>query len=468
MERYIMDDQKNLFEERFEAFLNAGALAGPGSRIALAVSAGIDSIVMMHLFFGLSSSWNIGLSVVHVNHHLRGEEANEDEQFVRHAAADLGLPFFPLHVDVGSYQLAHRLSKQEAARELRYQAFEIGREEAGAEALATAHHADDNAETVLMNALRGAGIRGLSGIPLRRGKGSVIRPLLWATRQEIERYALLKRIQYREDSSNASTEYTRNALRRVILPSLESLSHSNVVESLNRVSSIMRSLQERVEAELQDRMPSIVAHEGARVTVSLDALLREPLYLQEELLLEIFRDLGIEPSSRKVMACLDLPNRSAGRFLQLASGWCLYRERDKLVFAEPLERETFEYAVEVGKEYSFSRFRFGSKEIGAVLPFTDHPGTIEYVDADKIGSYVILRTWKQGDWFLPLGMEKKKKLSDFFTNEKVSLLTKQSTPILESDGSIVWVCGLRLDPRFRITPQTKDVIKLEYSPLPPQ
>lgn len=459
-----MDEEKNQFAERFRAFLKECGLASPGSGVVLAVSGGIDSMVMMHLFNSLSASWRMRLSVVHVNHHLRGNESEEDEQFVRSAASALNLPCFSMDVDVASYQSAHRVSKQEAARELRYQAFEEARLKAGAESVATAHHADDNAETVLMNALRGAGIRGLSGIPPRREKGSVIRPLLWATRQEISIYAVEKGIQHREDSSNISLEYTRNALRRVVIPDLETLTHTNVVESLNRVSSIMRSLQDRVESELRTRMPSIVAHGGNRVTVSLDSFLREPMYLQEEMMLEIFRSLGIEPSSRKVQSCLDLCGRSSGRFLQLAARWRLYRERDRLVFSEPPDAEGFEYRIEMGKEYSFPQFRFGSTEVSTVPGNLGQSVRTEYIDADKLGSTLVLRNWRQGDWFLPLGMDKKKKLSDFFTNEKVSSLTKQSTPILESEGSVVWVCGLRLDQRFRITPATRHVVRLDYSP----
>jgi len=463
-----MDDDQKQFERRFEAFLAENRLALHGSTLVLAVSGGIDSMVMMHLFHALSESWSMALSVIHVNHHLRGEESDGDERFVMEASASLNLPFRSIQLDVSSYQARHKLSKQEAARELRYQAFETARVDAGADALATAHHADDNAETVLMNALRGAGIRGLSGIPLRRERGSVIRPLLWATRQEISDHATERGIPYREDSSNLSMEYTRNALRRLILPGLETLSHSNIVNSLNRVSTIMRSLQERLESELRDRMPSIVTHEGNRMRVALGAFLREPLYLQEEMMLEIFRNLGIEASTRKVRSCLDLCTRSAGRYVQLSSRWCLYRDRDMLVFGEPLEKKTFEVPVEVGKEYSFSRFRFGSEEIGIIPDVSDHAGTIEYIDADRLGSRLLLRAWKRGDWFQPLGMGRRKKLSDFFTNEKVSLLEKQSVPILESDGSIVWVCGLRLDQRFRITANTKHVVKLEYSLLSSQ
>jgi len=185
-------------------------------------------------------------------------------------------------------------------------------------------------------------------------------------------------------------------------------------------------------------------------------------------MLEIFRTLCIEPSARKVQSCLDLCSRSTGRFVQLSSQWCLYQERGMLIFGKPLSQETFEYLVEVGKEYSFSQFRFGSKEIGAIPNVSSHPGTIEYIDADTVGTRLVLRTWKRGDWFKPLGMDQRKKVSDFFTNEKISLMRKRMVPILESEGSIVWVCGLRLDQRFRITPATKHVVKLEYSPLFPQ
>ena len=463
-----MDEEKRLFEDRFQDFLKESGLTRPKGSIVLAVSGGVDSMVMTYLFNGIRKTWDLRLSVVHVNHHLRGDESDGDEHFVAGAAAELSIPFTALHVDVQSYQSAHRLSKQEAAREVRYRAFETARVDRGFDAVATAHHAGDNAETVLMNALRGAGIRGLSGIPPRREKGSVIRPLLWATRDEIENYAAMNGIRHREDSSNTSTAYTRNALRHVILPRLESLTQSNVVESLNRISTVMRSLQQRIDSELRSKMQAIVVSETNSVTVLLNAFLREPLYLQEEMMLEIFRNLEIEPSARKVQSCLDLCTRPSGRSLQLAARWRLYRERERLVFAEPRPKEEFEYRIEMGKEYSFARFKFGSTEVAGVPDYRDHLGSTEYIDADKVGNTLVLRNWKQGDWFLPLGMENKKKLSDFFTNEKVPFLTKQSTPILESEGSVVWVCGLRLDQRFRITLATRHVVQLSYSPTFPQ
>ncbi len=465
MRQFLMNDTLRQFARRFLDSLTEQRLVVPGIRIVLAVSGGVDSMAMMHLFHALGESWKLRLSVLHVNHHLRGAESDGDERFVREAAASLGLPVEVAHLDVASHQTIHGLSKQEAARDLRYQAFETARTGSGADAVATAHQADDNAETVLLNALRGSGIRGLSGIPLRREQGSVIRPLLWATKSEILEYAQAHAIRFREDSSNSSLAYTRNALRHVVLPGFETLTHLNAVESLNRVSAVMRSLRGRIEAEVRNRMPHVVSRNDEGMTVLLDALEREPLYLQEEIILEIFRLLDIEPSARKVRSCLDLCGRTTGHFVQLSARWCLFRDRNKLVFGRPLQKNEFAYKIEVGREYSFSQFRFGSERVGTIPNVTHHPGTVEYIDADTVSPRLVLRTWRKGDWFKPLGMNHRKKLSDFFANEKVSRQKKLTVPILESEGSIVWVCGLRLDQRFRITPSTKHAIKLEYSPL---
>ncbi len=451
------------FGQRFESFLNEHDLVRPGDSVALAVSGGIDSMTMLRLFLGLRDTWHLQLSVVHVNHGLRGRESDDDEAFVRNASESVRIPFLSKSIDVGRYQEEHGLSKQEAARNLRYEAIEEMRLSLGARSVATAHQASDNAETVLLNALRGTGIRGLSGIPLRREQGSVIRPLLFADRDLIAVYASEHGVTFREDSSNASTAYLRNTLRHVVLPDLERLTQSNVLDSLNRVSAVMRSLQERVQREVADRFPAIVSREGNRMRVSLDGLLGEPAYVREEIILEAFRTLGIEPSSRKIHSCLDLATRPIGRYLHLASAWCVYHDRGALVFAEPLQTNGFFHDIQSGKEYSFQGFSFASHILDSLPDISHHPATTEFVDAEKLGERLVLRNWRHGDWFIPLGMDRKKKLSDFFTNRKLSLLEKQATPILESDGSIVWVCGLRLDHRFKVTAETRSVIQLDFS-----
>ncbi|MBI2618876.1 MAG: tRNA lysidine(34) synthetase TilS [Ignavibacteriales bacterium] len=452
--------------ERFEAFVQAHSLIHAGEGVLLAVSGGIDSMVMLDIFRRISPRWGLVLTVAHLNHALRGEESDGDEWFVRATAGRLGVPFISERADVGAYQKSHGISKQEAARELRYAFFERTRVSAHAAVVATAHQADDNAETVLMNAVRGAGIRGLIGIPIRREGGSIIRPLLFARRTEIEQYAREQRIEFREDSSNRSLESTRNSIRHVILPSLNRDFHTDAIQSLNRISSLMRSLGEALDDALKEKLGDLVEEEGETTILRIPELKTQPLYLQEETAMYVFRRLGIEPSVAKVLSLLALCDQPTGHRLHLSGRWHALHDRDRLLVSPAHPGSAFEHEVQVGQEYSFPKFQFKSSRLDSVPRQFVSSHDDEVVDGDLLGSKLALRTWRNGDWFIPFGMKEKKKLSDFFVNEKIPLNEKRSTPILESDGTIVWVCGLRLDNRFRITEKTTSAVRLRYSPIP--
>lgn len=456
-----MDTFQHTFLDSFERFIRGHALVEPGDRVLLAVSGGIDSMVMLDAFSRIQSAWELSLSVVHVNHQLRGQESLEDEEFLREAVRTRGLPFLAERVNVKDFQSDHRLSKQEAARALRYDALERARIETKSVSVATGHHADDNAETVLMNALRGAGVRGLSGIPVRREPGSVIRPLLFAYRKEIESYAMERDVRYREDSSNASLHYKRNLLRHSLMPFLNDELQTDASRSLNRVSALMRSLGERLSAETSKISGEILRVRDGMTSISIPALMHQPLVLQEEILLAALRDHGIEPTTQKVQSCLDLCSHPTGRSLDLSADWCILHNRGELLLHRRIDPAPFEQEIQIGQEYDLGAFRFAAHPLDRVPSGFHHQEGAEIVDADKLGR-LVLRSWKEGDWFMPLGMIGRKKLSDYFVNEKVPKVEKHSTPILESDGAVVWVCGHRLDRRFSISDSTKRAMELRF------
>ncbi|HWP81899.1 MAG TPA: tRNA lysidine(34) synthetase TilS [Bacteroidota bacterium] len=456
-------------QDRFEAFLASNRLVQRGDSVLLAVSGGVDSMVMLHLFAGIQLRWNLTLTVAHINHQLRGDESEADEAFVRNVAREKGLPFFATRVDVLSYAKDHHLGKQEAARRLRYSTLENLRRQTNAHSLATAHHANDNAETVFMNALRGAGIRGLSGIPVRRSDMAVIRPLLFAYRSEIESYASSHAIPFRSDSTNDSLEYRRNRVRKAIIPELQRSGFPDIVLSLNRLAETMRSLATRIGEEVNSLLPRIRQHDAdGRTRISLAGLTSLDPTLRDEVLLAILRELQIEPTAHRVKALHDLIHHAPGHRIDLAKSVSAHRDREWLVIGEPILRQHFEAEVTVGREYEFPGFRFAVLKQSTLPSMYQNDHTHEYIDADLTGSRLMLRTWKDGDWFVPLGMQARKKISDFLTDRKVSFVDRQRVPVLESDGTIVWVCGLRLDDRFKVRPSTKRVFQLLYQPIPPQ
>lgn len=429
-------------------------------------------MTMLHLFLALRESWNLELTVAHVNHQLRGDESDADEMFVRTAAQQCGVPFFSMRVNTLEYAHQHGMSKQLAARELRYHFFDELRQQLHADAIATAHTADDNAETVLMNALRGSGIHGLAGIPVRRKQGNVIRPLLFAYRSEIEQYAREASVAFRRDSSNNSPAYTRNFVRLSLMPMLQEQLNVNsprqrgvnIAQSLNRLSTLMRDVEERLRIQTQAVYHQVVATNGAATTLHIPTFLKQSPLVQDEILLTLFRRLGIEPHAEKIHSTLHLCGGQTGHWLSLSKSLRVYRDRNHLLFDRNPQPEPFSYTVEVGKDYNFATFRFASRMESSVPQRFTQPLTTQYVDAGKLGRALVLRSWREGDWFMPLGLHGKKKLSDFFIDRKVSLTEKHRIPVLESEGAIVWVCGYRLDERFMITPHTTSTVKLEYFP----
>jgi tRNA(Ile)-lysidine synthase len=451
-------------ENRFAHQIKISGLVAPGSAIVLAVSGGVDSMVLLHLFVALRAEWNFRLTLAHINHKLRGDESDGDEEFVRRAAEVLEIPFFCKRVDTLAHAAETHLSKQEAARNLRYEYFEEVRQQVKADCVATAHQADDNAETVLMNALRGSGIRGLSGIPLRREPGNITRPLLFARRRDIEQYASDRAISFRVDSSNESSKYRRNYVRQTVIPLLESSSETDVIASLNSLSQLMRQLDTMVSAEVQTSLDeSIFTTRDGECSLTIVMLRSKPHYLQEGIVLEVLRKIGAEVESDKVHRVLGLCDLETGSLVQLSKSLHVYRDRDQLRFVHPGEAIVLHRAVSPGDSFTFGDFLFSLS-----LPMS-RPGSfgsdrrVEFVDAEKLGNHLLLRFWQDGDWFIPLGMNTRKKVSDFFVDEKIPLVQKRSVPILESDGSVVWICGRRLDDRFKITAETKNVVRLEFN-----
>jgi tRNA(Ile)-lysidine synthase len=451
--------------DRFERNLDTTGLVPSGSIVLLAVSGGIDSMVMLHLFSEIADRRSLKLAVVHVNHQLRGTESDGDEAFVRGISESLKVRFFCRRVDTLGHMVRTRLSKQEAARNLRYEFFEEVRQQLNADCVTTAHHADDNAETVLMNALRGSGIRGLSGIPERREPGHIVRPLLFARRTEIERYANGRSIEFRNDSSNASSAYKRNYLRHAVIPELEKAGEPDVVDSINKLSSLMRKLDRLMSQQVLASIGTsdFSADEGEGF-VAISMLQAKPSYLQEAIVLELLRRLGTEVDSDKVHRVLGLCELETGSLVQLSKTLNVYRDRNRLAFVRPGELAPLYQDVSLGGSYSLDEFRFS---LSAPVPRPAALGgdrQVEFVDAGKLGEHLLLRSWQDGDWFIPLGMNTRKKLSDFFVDEKIPLVQKRSIPILESDGTVVWICGRRLDDRFKVTPETMSVVRLEFNP----
>lgn len=442
--------------------INRHRLIDPGDAVLVAASGGIDSMVLLDALVSLSGELRITVAVGHMNHGLRGGESDGDEELVRKISSAYGLSCHVEHAKTSELAAEAGIAIQEAARDARYAFFKSLQSKHGYRKVATAHHADDNAETVLFNVLRGTGVRGMTGIPVRRDDEGIIRPLLEAGRAQIVDYAAAKNLQYREDSTNEGVDYSRNFIRHRLLPEIRERINPAVTAAINRSAEIFRGLESFLESASAGVLAEIApVHSRETLVIELPSLLKQPEFMQEYIIHRLLRSYtAAEADYSTVQAVLNLARTETGSACSLKGDALVYRNRGQLIFVRGTQPDQWYAVIEQGKTYDFEKFSFSSVSVRQPV-FTRDPG-IEFVDADSLGSDLILRSWREGDWFIPFGMTSRKKVSDFFIDQKIPLFEKNEVPILESDGEIVWICGYRLDDRHKISDTTRAFLRLEY------
>lgn len=436
--------------EQFLNHINRHALCAPTSRVLLAVSGGLDSMVMLHLF----KKAGYPIIVAHCNFQLRGIEAMQDEQFVADACQSLGVPFFCKKFATEEYARENRLSIQVAARELRYAWFQELMNEEKIEYLATAHHVNDSLETVLLKWIHGSSLESFAGIPVRNKK--VIRPLLFATRTQLSDFASENAILWRSDSSNDSDDYQRNFIRNQVIPKLKEINpalESTFQHGLKKIIGELEFLQNQLEQWKKEH----VHEKSGQVRIDKAALLNASF--SDSLLWRVVREFGfnIDQCHDMMEAMQSQPGKKF-----IGTSHLLTLDRDHIIIS-PYDdayeavtiREKNESVVRGAWEITLSRSK--SKEISS-------NAIVASLDADKIKFPITWRYWQAGDSFYPLGMENRKKLSDFLIDRKIPLADKNGISVLESEGEIIWVVGHRIDNRYKITPATKSVIKFTVQP----
>ncbi len=434
--------------ERFKSFVSEKQLFKDSSRVLVAVSGGKDSVLLAHLF----NAAGLSFGIAHCNFRLRGSEANEDETFTEELAKQLGAPFYAKGFDTEGYASEKKISIQMAARQLRYAWFETIRTEFGYDCIALAHHKSDVIETVLLNLTRGTGIAGLHGILPKREK--LIRPMLFLSREEIDAIIDSEAISYREDSSNSSTNYSRNKIRHEVVPSLKEL-NPNLAQTFEDNSRRFAEVEEFLELQISALRTSIFIPD-AYETVKIEIIRLKALRPQKLILFELFKPYEFsEQVLADVAASFD---KHPGRIFESPTHQLLLDRKHlvlspKSVFA-PIKVIFSSTDTELGWQGAVLTQSFVDNE--NLLIASD--AAVAYTDADKLIYPLTLRSWKESDSFYPLGMKGKKKLSDFYIGLKIPLNQKSSIPVLENgNGEIIWIAGLRLDERYKITPRTKKV-----------
>ncbi|MFQ5572580.1 MAG: tRNA lysidine(34) synthetase TilS [Rhodothermales bacterium] len=456
---------------RVQDFIEQEALIEREGRVLVGVSGGVDSVVLLDV---LRQLHYVPL-VAHVNYRLRGPASDDDETFVRELCQSLNLSYFPATFDTETYAAEHGQSIQEAARTLRYGFFARLAEEEGVPCVAVAHHVDDQAETVLLNLLRGAGPEGIAGMapkrPMMPGIGvSLVRPLLTTRRVEIEAYAREAGLVWREDASNQSLKYKRGVLRREIIPLIEHHFGQAASANIARSSGLLRAyLDESFHAQLEVHFTRVAERLPAGGKLRAEGFGSLAPVWQGRLLLEALKRWLPEAPRRAslIEEIKTLFKGQAGRKIVLKTG-TIWRERDGLLFvgsqAAPSERPEQRLmqpgeTIDIGDgmlRVELLRSRPERLDVGA-------PTTV-VVDADALEFPLRIRRWQSGDRFQPMGMEGTKKVSDFLTDQKVPSHRRARTHVLLSGDDIIWIVGYRLAQRACVQPGTQHFAKITYIP----
>jgi len=455
------------FLTRFHEYSRRRRLIQERDKIVVAVSGGADSIVLLDLLAKEQRSLGLSIIVAHFNHQLRGKESDGDEQHVAQCARHHGFELYVERAHTDEYARHSKLGIQDAARKLRYEFFDKLLLSSGFDKVATAHNANDNAETILLNLFRGAGVQGLSGIPVFREDKKIIRPLLFALRSEVEEYAKQEQLSFRTDSSNLTDHYTRNFIRHNILPPIIEKVNPNVVQTLHRSAELFRELEAFLTYTARQSFELMIAKRtDEELHLAIPRLRGTPILLQQYVIMLAAEDFAHRKLEyEQVNGILDLTDGLTGTWVALSKEYVVFRDRENLVFRKSEAARDFKITVQPNHRYEFNAFKFSSEVVDEAEIKLNRGSSVEFVDADRIHSKdLVLRTWSEGDAFVPLGMKASKKISDFFVDARIPIYDKHRIPILETrDGEVVWICGQRIDDRFKITGDTKRVLKLEFS-----
>ena len=418
------------------------------SRILIAISGGVDSVVLAHL----CKKANLDIALAHCNFHLRGKESEGDEAFVMELADALEIEVFIEGFETEAYARNKKISIQMAARELRYHWFEELRETLSFDYIFTAHHANDNLETVLINLVRGTGLEGLTGIP--EWNGAILRPLLPFSRAEIEEYAHNTHLKWREDSSNASGKYMRNKIRQEVIPKLMEL-NPQLLESFDNTRRHLHQSSVLVEDYISALFPRIAKKENFGYSFRIKMLKTIPNL--RAVLYELFKSFGFTEWND----VYELIEAQPGKIVY-SKTHRLIKDRENLLLTTLPSFEDRDY--EILAEEEVVMLPMGTFQFEEVSEFTEgERGTI-FLDQKKLKFPLTVRKWEEGDWFYPFGMKGKKKVSKFFKDEKLSLPEKENCWLLCSDEEIVWVIGYRADARFGVDEDTSTILRLTFTP----
>lgn len=456
--------------EFVKSYIAAHKLLNNKDTVLIAVSGGPDSIALLHVLWSLKREYNLELHAAHLNHMFRGDEARADADFVRAFCQELKIPCTIAEEDVPAFIAKTSMSAEEAARHIRYRFFAKISSEIRATKIALGHHADDQAETILLNLLRGSGMKGLAGMKAKRGP--YIRPLLGVTRAQIEQYLKKHELPSRVDSTNLEPIYTRNQIRLELIPLLKEKYNPNLANNLNQMAEILRVEDDFIEKITKEAFKAHVKVDVNELSISRKVLLELPLAIRRRLFRLMFQTLTKNKSDMTFKTVIMMEKFVNGenynKNLGLPQELVLKSKPGIIILSNPksfAKPKDFSIVLEVPGCITLPNKDKLSAQI-LLKPeswqnYKKAAVSEAYLDLDLVKTPLKIRSRKPGDSFYPLGLKRKKKVKDFFIDQKVPWFLRDSVPIVtDATDRILWVGGYRVDDRFKISSFTKRVLHL--------
>ncbi len=448
----------NTTEQKVLRFIKENELIRTNDKILIALSGGPDSVFVIHFFNKYKNKFKIELIAAHINHLLRGKDSDRDEIFCEAVCKELAIPFYSCKKNVKALAKKKNLSIEIAAREVRYSVFKKLAKVNGTDKIVTAHNADDNVETVFLNLIKGAGLNGIAGIPVKRN--NIIRPVLCLTKNEILNYLEAQQFEYRIDQSNLSNEFERNFLRNEIIPLIKSKLNPSLDKAILNTSINLQGLINELNID-EDEIDLILKKDKfvqIPLTFFTDKNKKISLHLLKN---KLDKNFGIKFQSADIKKITSLVNKQAGKSEELSAGLVALRSRNNIKIKPRTEKlEPITIKIKIGE-----RIKIGNKTISiekinpANIKISENPN-IEFISADNLQNIFQIRNWESGDKFHPIGMKGTKKVSDYLNDIKMDSFEKKNQLVLLNNNKIVWVIGKRLDDRVKIKSPGKKALKL--------
>lgn len=453
-----MKNQKTIEQVVFQ-FIENNKLLNGAEKLLIALSGGADSVFALYFFNRFKKKYKITINAVHVNHNLRGNESKRDEKFCKDLCKNLNIDFYPATVNVKTFARKNKKSIEEAARILRYKELNRLAKKLDADKIITAHNLDDNTETVLLNFFNGAGLNGLAGIPFKRD--NIIRPFLCLAKNEIIHYLKIKNLEFVSDSSNASLEFKRNFIRHQIIPNLKENINPALDKAILKSGGVIKNQLELINFFTEEAYAKIIKLEGDEFIVSLPELNNYPVELWGEIFKLFFSNyLKVDYNFTQFEKLRKLVGSQVGTKIELGKNYIAHRERTKIVFEKLILENYNEIEIKINQNKKVFKNILSIHRVSKIQEKYFNNPNIEYISGDKIKDKLLIRTWEIGDKIQLLGMTGTKKISDVLTDLKIPSYKRKKQLVLEYKKDIVWIVGKRINEKYKITPETKIILKL--------